>query len=281
MCLPFHHAGIARAESSSLRVGANAKYPVFIWPLLPSWPSVLNPGDVNHDDKAPAQIIAMHGWAGDSRCWKPWIKATEHLGWHWQCGERGYGEISPRAPAWPADFAREARRVVIGHSLGPHLIPKEVWQSANAAVLLASFGTFVPPTRAGRRARMALDGMAAQLGNETDAKEMLSKFLTNVAHPEPPELLPAGPEEGSLNLGRLRDDLEILANCQGLPPGFPSGMPVLIVEAGEERIVDAEARAMLRAALPNAEFVLLPDAGHALLQTGIVSQAADWVQSLR
>lgn len=128
---------------------------------------------------------------------------------------------------------------------------------------------------------MALDGMAAKLGNEADAREMLKKFLINVAHPEPPELLPAGPEEASLNLGRLRDDLEILRDCQGLPPGFPGGARVLIVEAGADRIVDAEARAMLRAALPNAEFMRLPDAGHALLQTGIASQVADWVQSLR
>ena len=281
MCLPFHHAGSAGAESSSLRAGANAKYSAFIWPLLPSLPSVLNPGDVNDNAHAPTQIIAMHGWAGDSRCWKPWIKATDHLGWHWQCGERGYGEISPRAPAWPDDIATEALRVVIGHSLGPHLIPKDVWQTANAAVLLASFGTFVPPTRAARRVRMALDGMAVKLGNESDAKEMLNKFLTNVAHPESPEFLPAGPEGGALNLGRLRDDLEILRACQGLPPGIPSGARVLIVEAGADRIVDAEAQAMLRAALPNAEFKRLPDAGHALLQTGIVSQVADWVQSLR
>jgi len=249
--------------------------------LLASLSSVQNPGDVNYNAHAPRQIIAMHGWAGDSRCWKPWIEATDHLGWRWQCVERGYGEIPPRGPAWPADFAPGARRVVIGHSLGPHLIPKEVWQSANAAVLLASFGTFVPPTRAGRRVRLALDGMAAKLGNETDAKKMLNKFLANVAHPEAPELLPAGPETGSLNLGRLRDDLEILGNCQGLPPGFPSGATVLVVEAGADRIVDAEARAMLRAVLPKAEFVRLPDAGHALLQTGVVSLVADWVQSLR
>ena len=227
------------------------------------------------------EIIAMHGWAGDSRCWRPWIEATAHHGWSWQCGERGYGEIAPRRPAWPEDLPPEVLRVVIGHSLGPHLVPPEVWQAADAAVLLASFATFVPPERSGRRVRMALDGMAAKLDNETDAKEMLKKFLVNVAHPKPPQLLPAGPEEGSLNIGRLRQDLEILRNGQGLPPGFPSGAQVLIVEAGADRIVDAAARAMLRAALPNAEDVRLPDAGHALLQTGIVSQVADWVQSLR
>jgi hypothetical protein len=38
---------------------------------------------------------------------------------------------------------------------------------------------------------------------------------------------------------------------------------------------------MLRAALPHAEVISLPAAGHALLQTGIVSQVAEWVESRR
>jgi pimeloyl-[acyl-carrier protein] methyl ester esterase len=236
---------------------------------------------VDHNDKTPAQIIAMHGWAGDSRCWEPWISATEHLGWRWQCGERGYGEISPRDPAWPDSIPPDAGRVVIGHSLGAHLIGPEVWPQANAVVLLASFGSFVPPDRAGRKVRTALDGMAAKLTHETEAREMLGKFMINVAHPEPPELLPPGPMDGQINLERLRSDLEILGVCQGLPRGFPANAHVLIVEAGSDRIVVAEARGMLRAALPHAEVISLPAAGHALLQTGIVSQVADWVESRR
>jgi hypothetical protein len=75
--------------------------------------------------KSPLEVIAMHGWAGDARCWEPWRTVTEPLGWRWRAGERGYGQLPPRTPAWPAE-ADVGRRVVIGHSLGPHLVPPKV-----------------------------------------------------------------------------------------------------------------------------------------------------------
>jgi pimeloyl-[acyl-carrier protein] methyl ester esterase len=242
---------------------------------------VQNPGVLKETEHRGVQVIAMHGWAGDSRCWKPWIEATENLGWRWQCGERGYGEIKPHAPAWPEDLPAHALRVVIGHSLGPHLVRPEVLQAADAVVLLASFAAFVPPDRAGRRLRMALEGMAAKLDNETEAKEMLEKFLANAAYPARANLLPAGPEEGRLDRRRLRADLDLLRECQGLPRGLPVAARVLVVEAGDDRIVVPEARLMLRSALPDAEVALLDHTGHALLQTGVIARVIEWVESLR
>jgi pimeloyl-[acyl-carrier protein] methyl ester esterase len=170
-------------------------------------------------------------------------------------------------------------RVVIGHSLGPHLLSGDVWRTVNVVILLASFGTFVPPDKSGRRARAALDGMAAQLGNQEHATSMLEKFLANAAAPEPVGLMPPSPLDGPLNLSRLVSDLEILRRCHGLPDGFPSSARVLIVEAGEDRIVAPETQAMLREQLPAAEVIRLPGAGHALLRTDVVSQATRWIAS--
>jgi pimeloyl-[acyl-carrier protein] methyl ester esterase len=170
-------------------------------------------------------------------------------------------------------------RVVIGHSLGPHLLSGDVWRTVNVVILLASFGTFVPPDKSGRRARAALDGMAAQLGNQEQATSMLEKFLANAASPEPVGLMPPSPLDGPLNLSRLVSDLEILRQCHGLPDGFPSSARVLIVEAGEDRIVAPETQAMLREQLPAAEVIRLPGAGHALLRTDVVSQGTRWIAS--
>lgn len=231
------------------------------------------------DGKIPAQVIAMHGWAGDSRCWRPWIEVTAHLGWSWQCGERGYGNIAPSAPDWSEDELSNGIRVVIGHSLGPHLLSTDVWRLAEIVVLLASFGTFIPPDRTGRRTHTALDGMAAQLATPDQATRMLEKFLVKAASPEPISLMPPSPLESPLNLGRLAADLEILRQCSGLPQGFPSSPRVLIVEAGEDQIVPPAAQAMLREQLPAADVIRLPGAGHALLQTDIISQAVRWVAS--
>lgn len=224
----------------------------------------------------------MHGWAGDSRCWQPWIGSTAALDWSWQCGERGYGGLPPIDPVWPIDSPPDALRVVIGHSLGIHLLTPDVLGQANAIVLLASFGMFVPPGRAGRRVRAALDGMAVKLGTETEAREMLGKFLANAAAPEPAALMPRGPEyDAELALARLRQDLGLLSACQGLPAGFPAEARVLAIEAGHDQIVGPEARKFLRESLPGADWVILEKAGHALLQSDIIGMVTKWIESHR
>ena len=70
------------------------------------------------------QVIAMHGWSGDSRSWRPWGRHFQNHGWIWQSGERGYGSLEPRQLHWQddPDPAARQRRVVIAHSLGPHLL---------------------------------------------------------------------------------------------------------------------------------------------------------------
>lgn len=232
----------------------------------------------------PLQVVAMHGWGRDARTWEPWRKATDSRGWLWHAGERGYGALPPRVPAWPEPMTAAGRRLVIGRSLGPHMVPAEVLGQADAVVLLASFATFVPPGREGRRLRAALAGMAASLEDEGRAREMLVNFTAKVAEPQSADLLPPGPVDGPLdeaNRARLREDLDLLAGCHSLPAGFPLGARVLIVEAEEDRIVEPQARAMLREALPQADVITLPGVGHALLSDGVMANVIDWVESWR
>jgi pimeloyl-[acyl-carrier protein] methyl ester esterase len=235
------------------------------------------------ENKTPLQVIAMHGWGRDARSWEPWQRATASLGWRWQTGERGYGRFSPHVPEW-SEHASGTRRLVIGRSLGPHMVPADVFRKADTVVLLVSFATFVPPGREGRRTRAALAGMAACLEDETRARAMLEVFTARVAEPQSPDLLPPGPLDGSLsedNRLRLREDLDLLARCDGLPSGFPRGARVLIVEAEEDRIVEPEARALLREALPEADVITLPGVGHALLSGDVIHRVVEWVEAQR
>jgi pimeloyl-[acyl-carrier protein] methyl ester esterase len=129
--------------------------------------------------------------------------------------------------------------------------------------------------------------MEAQLDQPETACTMLRSFLAQAAAPEPVELLPPGPADrllGEPQRQRLREDLQLLGRCSGLPPGFPPGIPVLAVEAGEDQIVVPEARELLRRDLEASgarlRWLTLAGAGHCLLRPGLLAAVQDWLQPL-
>ncbi|MCP9775244.1 alpha/beta fold hydrolase [Cyanobium sp. WAJ14-Wanaka] len=221
----------------------------------------------------------MHGWAGDSGAWGPWSRAVMQRGWGWQSGERGYGALEPVKPQWASEGPA---KVVIGHSFGPHALPAELLAQADAVVLLASFGRFVPEGRPGRRLESALAVMADQLRGQ-GAEAMLQAFLAKAAFPADPGLLPHTLLEqplGARGREKLQADLALLGATGGLPTGFPKGARVLIVEAGQDQIVAQESRQALRESLPHADWLLFQNAGHCLLETPVLAMVMGWLEAL-
>ena len=225
------------------------------------------------------QLIAMHGWAGDAQGWEPFHSAWSARGWAWQGGERGYGGQAPRPVAWRSG---QGLKLVIAHSLGPHLLPAAVLAQADAVVLLASFGRFVPEGPGGRRLRSAMAAMASQLAGP-EASTMLQTFMERAAAPQPASLLPPGIANSPLAAsGRqlLAEDLNMLAATAGLPPGFPLQARVLIVEGSEDQIVGPQSRQQLRNLLPAADTLVLAGVGHCLLSPALVPTVCGWIEGL-
>ena len=119
--------------------------------------------------------------------WSFWERSFTNRGWHWQSAERGYGGRAAVQPSWSE---QSGERLLLCHSLGPHLLPTSTLEAANAIVLLGGFASFVPAGAAGRRQAIALRGMEACLGT-TEEGGMLQKFLERCAFPLPASALPA------------------------------------------------------------------------------------------
>jgi pimeloyl-[acyl-carrier protein] methyl ester esterase len=231
-------------------------------------------------------VIAMHGWCGTAAGWEPWRAEAEARGWRWRSGERGYGAEQPFMPAW----GPKGLRVLITHSMGAHLLPPSLLADAERVVLLAGFGRFVPPGREGRQLRTALAAMAAALAEGPDPEEtaqraqsLLQSFLVQAAAPDPASLMPPGPADrpvGADARRRLRHDLALLEATADLPEGFPEQVPVLLVEAGDDRIVGPKVRELLHQRLPAAERILMPGAGHAFLTSPPQAAVLQWLERL-
>ena len=232
------------------------------------------------------QVIAMHGWSGDSHSWVSWIRHFKHHHWYWQSGERGYAQRQEYMPFWQddPDPIELQRRVVIAHSLGPHLLPDAVLAQATDVVLLASFSRFVPEGPKGRALKTGLKSMRRCLGSDAEA-EMLTTFLRRAAAPSPPDGLPRGPIQEGLSIEgrqRLSDDLDRLIASAELPVGLQDTTRVLVVEAAQDSIVVPAARQELRDALQTrlqhpAEHWCLSGSGHALLVPDLLIRIQRWL----
>ena len=78
----------------------------------------------------------------------------------------------------------------------------------------------------------------------------------------------------------MRQDLELLGCCDGLPEAFPKQAAVLIVEPTADTIVHPNSRADLRQELPEAELLELAGVGHGLLSPGLCEQVLGWLDAL-
>ena len=225
------------------------------------------------------QFLAMHGWSSQADHWQPWIEAFAAKGWRCRCGERGYGQQPPTMPGWGQE---EGLRVVMASSMGIHLLDEAVLAAAEAVVLLASFGRFVPRGLPGAELRLQLATMDQYL-QRGDVAGLFERFRERVAAPLPVESLPEGlPAEAvsAVGIERLREDLVRLGRLQDLPPTFPRQVPVLNVEAAEDHVVHPRIRKALRQALTTADHLLLPGSGHALLDEGLIPRVTAWLEQL-
>ena len=232
------------------------------------------------------EIIAMHGWAGDSNQWPNWDKIFKCCEWEWQATERGYKDISSHTPKWNHNSNKiKIKRVAICHSLGLHLIDKQVLHSATHVILINSFSRFIPSGKENRTIKLALNRMMDAISTPNEAS-MLRKF--HVKAYKPNYIDAESIESNLINISdpgrvRLENDLKLLINSDSLPIGLNTHANVLIVNSEEDYILAKQTKSKLAEDLRNhLEFlpktINLQDEGHSITKIENIKKIKHWLE---
>ncbi len=232
------------------------------------------------------EIIAMHGWAGDSTQWSNWIELFKCCNWKWQTAERGYKDISPFTPRWNNNLNQvELKRVAICHSLGSNLIDKEVLYSATHVVLINSFSRFIPTGKENRPIKLALNRMMHAINSPNEAT-MLKKFQIKAYKPNCIDVKSS--KSNLLHMSdsgrlRLKNDLKLLMNSNSLPIGLNNSAKVLIVNSQQDYILANQTKEKLVEDLNNhletlPKRINLQDEGHSITKMKNIKKVKHWLE---
>ncbi len=232
------------------------------------------------------EIIAMHGWAGDSHQWANWEKIFKCCDWQWQTAERGYKAINPHRPKWnDSSNQAESKKVAICHSLGSHMIDNEVLQSATDLVLINSFSRFIPSGKENRPVKLALNRMMHAI-NTPNEEAMLRKFYIKAYKPNAIDIESIGSnllhisDSGRL---RLKNDLTLLINSKSIPIGLNIATKVLIVNSEQDYILANPTKAKLAEDLRKhlkaaPKIINLQDEGHIITKIKNIKTIKHWLE---
>ena len=232
------------------------------------------------------EIIAMHGWAGDSNQWSNWIDLFRCCDWDWQTAERGYKNINPYIPKWNNHSNQIGiKKVAICHSLGSHLIDKKVLYSATHVVLINSFSRFIPSGKENRSVTIALNRMINTINTPNEAS-MLRRFHIKANKPNDINMestettLHQISDSGRL---KLRNDLKLLMHSDSLPTGLNSEVKVLVINSTQDYILANQTKEKLVEDLINHltsqhTIVNLQDEGHSISKTDNIKKIKQWLE---
>jgi len=232
------------------------------------------------------EIIAIHGWAGDSAQWSNWEKIFKSSDWEWQFFERGYKAISPHRPKWNHKSNQvELIKVAICHSLGSHLIDEEVLHSATHVVLINGFSRFIPNGIENRSIKLALNQMMKAIKTPNEAA-MLRKFYIKAYKPN--YIGVKSFESNLLHISdsgrlRLKKDLKLLMNSNSLPVGLNNSAKVLIVNSEQDYILANQTKETLADDLKSylkavPSIINLPDEGHFITKAKNIKKVKHWLE---
>jgi len=133
------------------------------------------------------QVITQHGWGLDQSLWNKLKEEFRRKNWIWQDNDRGYYSDSCIKVKWLKTDSDKNTKVALCHSLGIHLIEKDILKEASHIVLINSFFNFIPTNNESNKTLRTLRRMEKKI-NSHEIRPMLEEFINRSFMPNPVDI---------------------------------------------------------------------------------------------
>ena len=230
------------------------------------------------------QIISQHGWGLDQSMWNKVKEEFIRQNWIWQDNNRGYYSDPHVKVNWIKDDSDNNKKVVICHSLGIHLIGKEILREASHIVLINSFYNFIPSNNESKITMRTLLRMEKKI-NSGEVRFMLEEFISRSFMPNQVDIKFKSIfnlKSKQINLKNLLKDFQKLYLQKSTFSLFSKNTDILVIKSKNDLILKDYASDEFVYLLNNSQInkpklVQIEGQGHLIDNSCIVKILKDWL----
>ncbi len=230
------------------------------------------------------QIISQHGWGLDQSLWNNLKEDFIRQNWIWQDNDRGYYSDFCVKVKWIKTNSDNNKKVALCHSLGVHLIEKEILKEASHIILVNSFFNFIPTNNERNITTRTLRKMEKKI-NTSEVRFMLEEFLSRSFMPNQVDIKfksNLNLNSKQINLKRLLKDFQKLYFQPSTFDLFSKNAEVLIIKSKNDFILKEYASNEFINLLNNSQInkpklVQIENQGHLIDNNCIVKILKEWL----
>ncbi len=230
------------------------------------------------------QIISQHGWGLDQSMWNKVKEEFIRQNWIWQDNNRGYYSDPYVKVNWIKDDSENNKKVVICHSLGIHLIEKEILREASHIVLINSFYNFIPSNNESKITMRTLLRMEKKI-NSGEVRFMLEEFISRSFMPNQVDIKFKSIfnlKSKQINLKNLLKDFQKLYLQKSTFSLFSKNTDILVIKSKNDLILKDYASDEFVYLLNNSQInkpklVQIEGQGHLIDNSCILKILKDWL----
>ena len=230
------------------------------------------------------QIISQHGWGLDQSIWDKLKEEFVRQNWAWQDNDRGYYSDSCVKVKWIKNDSDNSKKVALCHSLGIHLIGKEILKEASHIILINSFFNFIPSNNESNITKRTLRRMERKI-NTSEVRFMLEEFISRSFMPNQVNIRFKSIfnlKSKQINIKSLLKDFQKLYLQQNTFNLFSENAEVLIIKSKNDFILKEYAFNEFINLLNNSQInkpklVQIENQGHLIDNDFIIKILKDWL----